>query len=458
MSGKRFLLFALLAALLLGAFSPALPGESDAVAFKHFDTASGDAFRYYIINETRLDENDRRALLAYIEGSHGEDIVLVSIGTELDAADLYESLQRDRKTRRGNLAGIQIIGTAADVPAFGVQYKIQMLEGIDEGGEFKTDHFYSNLKSDAGAFTDDFSIYKAFAERVDVEFLPQWEVARLPLTKGEIAAYFAKYTAFIAAAGGKQLRLVNFSSPIFPSKNHVEDMGYFLDRLAGEFGILNPGDYVLYGNREGLYPITTPLRGDCSRENIRKENRDGIVDFIINSHGQSDNFDRNIFVKSRDVSRYRAEIRFQKPCAGGDMVELRISFLNSDNINDVLSENYYTLTLWSCLSAHGLGADNIIHTAMARGKCVSALAASSILSNNGIDNRASLQKLQDNNPFYFMYHYFRYVKQGYAKRRAYFLAKREYVMEIVRHTDIARSEGNYQFNLFNALSCHYLGI
>ncbi len=58
-------------------------------------------------------------------------------------------LKNDSKDRKGDLKGIQIFGTSEDVPAFDVYFKIQMKDGIDDGGVFKSDFFYSNFESDS---------------------------------------------------------------------------------------------------------------------------------------------------------------------------------------------------------------------------------------------------------------------------------------------------------------------
>ena len=84
----------------------------------------------------------------------------------------------------------------------------------------------------------------------------------------------------------------------------------------------------------------------------------------------------------------------------------RILLVNVSNINQVLSTNYYDLTLWTCLNASGLNSKNLIYEAMANGLCIKRLCCNFILSNNGVNNRAGLAELKQNNHFYFHLNYF----------------------------------------------------
>jgi hypothetical protein len=153
---------------------------------------------------------------------------------------------------------------------------------------------------------------------------------------------------------------VNFSNPIFASLTSRDDFSFFLrERLDQEFNILSPEDYRLYGNQGGFYPVQTEVLGDFSRENLAKENKPGVQEFVINTHGQRTNIDQCIFEGK------------------GEETEKRFSLVNVSNINQVLSANYYDLTLWTCLNASGLNSKNLIYEAMANGLCISAFAATS---------------------------------------------------------------------------------
>jgi hypothetical protein len=236
---------------------------------------------------------------------------------------------------------------------------------------------------------NDFSIYKAFNDKLNVSFMPEWTVSRLPLAKGEIAPYMIKNNEYVELTKNKAFgNFVNFSNPIFANSKHSDDFGYFLkERMDKGFNILSGSEYKLYGNKQGMYPMSTEVIGDFTKENIANENKKGIMEFIINTHGQWNNIDQCIYTTKDKAS------------------EKRISFLNKDNINDVLSANYYDLDLWTCLNGYNLDDKNLVHEAIAKGNCMSAMAASSIISNNGVHNDVSLTNMKKNNFYYFYYEY-----------------------------------------------------
>ena len=371
----------------------------------------------------------------------GTENILEDVSQYTSAKEIYEMLKNDSKNKNGDLKGVQIFGMSSDVPAFDVHYKIQMEKGIDECGNFKSDFFYSNFKSDSSCFKSDFSIYKAFKGKLDVNFVPEWTVSRLTLSKGEIAPYIDKSSEYADMIKNKTFgSFVNFSSPIFASSNHSDDFGYFLkERIDKEFKILSSSDYKLYGNKQGCYPVTTSTAGDFTKTNISKENKDGIKEFIINAHGQYNNIDQCIYNTKNSNS------------------EKRISFLNIDNINKVLSGNYYDLDLWTCLNGYNLDNKNLVHEAMADGKCISAMAASSAISNNGVHNNASLENMKKNNFYYFYLCYLYERASGKSRSDSFTSAKRAYAQEILKNTNML-SDGNYQFNLHNVLAYHYFGL
>lgn len=92
------------------------------------------------------------------------------------------------------------------------------------------------------------------------------------LNKGEIAPYIQKYKSYWSQTKGKILDTVNFSGPIFPQTEHIDDMSYFISqRLDEEFRIINSDQYRLYGNQQGKYPVQTKVLGDMTKNNIQKK-------------------------------------------------------------------------------------------------------------------------------------------------------------------------------------------
>lgn len=402
---------------------------------------SGD-YRYFLYNSSKVTDSDMQAINAYLSKfNDGVINILKDVSQYNISSDIYSALKDDSNRRSGELKGIQIFGASNDVPAFDIHYKIQMENSIDEGGTFKSDFFYSNFDNNINNLMNDFSIYKAFNDKLNINFVPQWPVSRLPLSKGEIEPYMKRVDEYAVKVQDMPYgHFVNFSSPIFASSQHSDDMGYFMrERLDKDFNILSSSEYRLYGNKQGAYPVQTDVIGDFIKENIGEENKNGINEFIINSHGQWNNIDQCVFT-TKDASS-----------------EERISFLNNNNINDVLSNNYYDLDLWNRSNANNLDDTNLVHEAMSNGKCVSTMAASSLISNNGVHNDVSLADMKKNNFFYFYYNYFYNRASGKGRSESFYQAQKAYPQEILKNTDMML-DGNYQFNLHNVLSYHYLGL
>ena len=399
-------------------------------------------YRYFLYNKSKLSDDDLKAINQYTgKFNDGTDCIIQDVSQYSTATDIYDMLKKDSQSRKGQLLGIQIFGTSEDVPAFDIRNKIQMKDSVDDGGNFKSDFFYSNFKSDSNNFKNDFSIYKAFSEKLKVSFVPEWTVSRLPLTKGEIAPFMSRNDQYSSAVNDKPFEeLVNFSNPIFASENHNDDFGLFLkERMDSEFKILKSDDYKLFGNKDGEFPVKTKVLGNFVKENLSVLNKEGIKEFIINSHGQFDNIDQCIYTSKDPKS------------------EKRISLVNKNNINAVLYENYYNLDLWTCLNGYNLDGNNLVHEAMANGKCISAMAASSTISNNGVHNDASLTNMKKNNFYYFYFNYLYNRALGKSRSESFTLGQQAYAQEILKNTNMLE-DGNYQFNLHNVLSYHYLGL
>lgn len=406
------------------------------------DVSLDKDYRYFLYNKNKVTIEDLQSINNYLgKFNDGIESILIDVSEYANAVDIYDMLKKDSQNRIGKLKGIQIFGTSKDVPAFDIHFKIQMKNSIDDSGSFKSDFFYSNFKSNSSDLENDFSIYKAFNNKLNVSFIPEWTVSRLPLVKGEIAPYMTKNSEYVELTENKAFgNFVNFSNPIFASNNHSDDFGYFLkEKMDKEFNILSSNEYKLYGNKQGKYPVSTDVIGDFTKENIKNENKKGIMEFILNTHGQWNNIDQCIYT-TKDKSS-----------------EKRISFLNKDNINDVLSANYYDLDLWTCSNGYNLDDTNLVHEAMGNGNCMSAMAASSIISNNGVHNDVSLENMKKNNFYYFYYKYLYNRAIGNSRSESFNHAEQAYAQEILKNTDMLL-DGNYQFNLHNLLSYHYFGL
>jgi len=393
-------------------------------------------FLYAVMDTAAMSEDDLTAVGSYLASITDATVLVADAAGFSSAQELYTALQEDARTRNGHVAGVQIFGTAEMVPAFQVKYKVQMPSGVDEGGMFLSDLFYSNFDNHPQQISNGYNVLDHFAQGWDVDLVPDWPVARLPLEKGEYTAFFRKYQDFVTDTGLDRLDLVNFSNPIFASNRHIDDMGVFLGRMDSEFGLLDV-PCRLYGNLEGQYPVSTTVLGGFTAENLTAENEAGMAEFLINSHGQWNNIDKCYFV---------------------DGEEVRESLVNIDTINTVFPQNPYYLDCWTCLNGYGMG--NNLTTAALNGNCVGMFSATTVLSNNGVNCRASLEDMAQSNFYYFYYNYLKALHEGAGRGRAFFTAQRAYAQALLADSvnGIGTGEGNYQFNLYNLLGYHNFGV
>lgn len=419
------------------------------------DVTKDKDFRYFIYNSGKVSDADLNAIKTYVsQFPVSEEAVLIDASGCKTATELYNMLKAEKGGRKGALKGIQIFGTSGDVPAFEIKYKIVNIKGIDEGGNFKSDHFYSNFNS-AGQL-DGISIYEVFKSNLKVDFIPEWPVSRLPLSMGEYPDYMRKYDNYVEAVKGKKIPVISFSSPIFASSFHSDDTGILLKRLRDEFKMIDNGSFRLYGNLQGLYPIGYAVTGDFSKESLIRENSAGICNFFINSHGQSDNIDKYIVDKDSNLAKYADKQGIVS--LGNSTSTFRQSLVNTGNINTVLSKNYYNIFSRSCNNAYNLDGNNIIHEAMVKGMLITAIANSDVNSNNGMDVTADLEGLKKNNPAYNFMIYTYSLLSGNNASRSFCIAKSAYVQEVLNHKEISASGGNYQYQLHNVLVQSFLGL
>lgn len=391
-------------------------------------------YTYALMNTALMSNADLTSVNEYLSTITDSTVVVVDAAYFSNSAELYDAIKKDHKKRGGKIAGVQIFGTPDMVPTFSVSYKVKLEKGIDEMGTLLTDYFYSNLDNKSSALNENYSVYKQFKEKEKINLVPEWPVARLTLEKGEFTNFFKTYKSFEKNTGLTMPTIVNFSNPIFEQKEHSDDMGQFLIRMKKEEKLQIK--YKLYGNLDGSYPVTTDVLGNFTTANISKENKKGMYEFLINSHGQQNNIDQATFAKGK---------------------EKRKSFINSDNINKKLSANPYYLDTWTCNNGYGMK-DNLVTTAL-NGKCVGAFAATTVISNNGVDNKASVSKMKKSNFYYFYYQYLKALSTGSSRSTSFYEAQKAYAKALLTESKKKINyNSNYQFNMYNLLAYHNFGV
>lgn len=399
------------------------------------EVAARTKYLYAVMNTSKMNTADLTAVRDYLATMTDVTVLVVDAAFFQSAEQLYTAMQQDAKERGGEVAGVQIFGTPDLVPSFNLQYKVQMPSDVDDAGMFLSDLFYGNFDNDPALISNGYNVMDHFAEGWDVDLIPQWPVARLPLGKGEFVAFFEKYSAFLDTTGLQRPELVNFSNPIFASSHHTDDMGTFLNRMNQEFHLLDI-PYRLYGNKLGQYPVTTATHGGFTAEELAAENAVGIAEFLINSHGQWNNIDK---------------------CFYENGAEKRESLINMDTINTVLTDNPYYLDAWTC--ENGYGMKNNLTTTALNGNCVGMFSATHIVSLNGISCYVSVTEMTQSNFYYFYYHYLKALHEGNTRGAAFFAAQKQYAAALIADSaNGIRGERNYQFNLCNLLTYHNFGV
>lgn len=398
-----------------------------------------------------MTQEDLKSVGEYLAAITNATVLVADASGFADAKSLYTALQADADRRDGTVVGVQIFGTPDMVPSFQVDYKALLGTGdVQDDDPFFSDLFYGNFDNDPARISDHYNVKDHFEQKWDVTLVPQWPVARLPFSNGEFTAFFGKYKAFVADTGLEQQDLVNFSNPIFPQKTHTDDMGRFLERTDKEFHFLDV-PYRLYGNLDGQYPVNSNVLGGYTRENLAKENDNGPMELLINSHGHWDRIVQCIF-EIGDEKQISLDTAWDNSAK-----EKSISFLDMGNINTVLDSNAYYLDCWTCLNGYAMA--NNLTTAALNGKCVGVFSATADIFSDGANCDASLSDMTKSNFYYFYYQYLKALHEGQRRSAAFCSAQQAYGQALLADSaNGIRFHGNYQLNLYNLLAYHNFGV
>lgn len=392
-------------------------------------------YKYVLYNSAKLSDEDILAINDYVETIKDAYPILFDCKDYNTAQKIYSALQSDHKERKGTILGIQILGNSDIVAPFEIAYEAETAGSLDSAGTYYSDYFYQNLNNDISIINKDYSVYRQFENSYEFDLTPDYPLARLPLAKGEFKDFFNKYYDFVETTSLKKLNIVNFSNPIFASDNHLDDFGIFLDRLNNELKVID-NKYELYGNTKGQYPVKNNIIDSFNKANLAKVNDEKIAEIIINSHGQIDNIDL---------------------CYFEDNKEIRESVLNVSDINTILDNNYYYLDLWTC--NNGTDMKNNLTTTALNGKAVGVFSANHIISNNGVDNSASITDMKKANFYYFYYTYLRTLNSGFSRSTSFYKAQYKYykaLMEMSKYP--IAGNYNYQFNMNNLIDYENYGL
>jgi len=410
---------------------------------------------YFVYNSRKVTADDLAAIKLYANKFRDTYNVLFDAANYGTAPELYDALRAEQKKLGGRVAGIQIFGLAGDVPSFTYTHKMKPTagnfewDGVEENKneKFVSDLLYANFRNDS-KHLQDVSVYNIVQENVPINVIPEWPVSRLPLTKGEIAAYIGKYDAYRGQIAGKSVPTVVLSAPVeFQQGLDIgqDDIAFFMKRLKEE------EEFGLFGNTD------LRLYYDDLAANLARENKAGVMDLVVGSRG-----DQNGAALNRDMKDY---------------------FFDRESVAR-LNANYYTAFFWSFDAAKGLDADNLVHEGLVNGRMINPIAQTVPTYGRGVHNLLFLpvpapegetgdnwydyvavnkEHLEWDNPLYFLYKYYEAIDGGKSRLQSFFEAHAAYanLTEANKHTSRLMYGMEWTYSAFgfeNLFSLHYLGL
>jgi len=396
-----------------------------------------DHYYFLLFNSSKMSSEDLAALeeLSTLYPRH--EVYRLDVKDCHDAVAVYELMQRESASKSGIMDGVQIMGTANMVPAFQVDYKIKLPDSYDINDSFCSDYFYSNFDNLSSSL-EQFNIADHFESDRSVSLTPRWRVARLLLIRGQFSDYLENYKQYLAKSQGNSPQIVSFSSSIFRyfETTSVDDMAYFMQRAEQEWNLVKSPR--LYTNQQGSYLSPVPALGDITTQNMSLENQRAISEFFLLGHGSKNTVIRSVFDPTGRASTS--------------------AYLSSEELYKTFQYNPYFLNIHACISAQGMNA-GLVRTALSAG-CIGAFAATSVITNNGINCKVPLEEMQSSSNFFaFYYAYLNGLNTGLSRSRAFFAAQVEWeqILSSCANREIVYS-ANYQFGYHNLLCYHNFGI
>ncbi len=391
-------------------------------------------YYFFVFNSRQLSSKDKEAIACIKAMHNGVEIVDFDVCDIKVASEIYVLLKTEHERRGGTLKGIQIFGDSRAVPAFSLGYKIALKGKIENGEDFLSDYFLCNFNNELSDL-ESFNLYDCFENGKEIDFYPQWCVARLPLTRGKYSAYLENYREYQAE---KQDNLtVAVSSPIFQSGWYpvpIDDIGYFLQRARDEWELLK--EMKLYSNTEGLFPSALELDGSLRAEEWTAESKERVCEYYIYGHAGEAAMLQTVY-----TSKSEYECR---------------QIINYSNINTYLCEKPYFIFAGGCNTAKNMR-ENIIQIAL-HGKCIGAFASTSLISNVDIDCMADEEVMQSGYTYHsLIYGYLKAQANGKSRAEA-FLAGQQAMADSLAENCAHLESYQYHNNYHNLLALHNFGI
>lgn len=394
----------------------------------------------FVYNSKILTDEDMAAVRGLSDLYQGYDLVMVDACEQKNAADVYRLLIQERDARGYDPQGIQIFGTPNAVPSFvhKHEFEMQTQDEMYREDDFVSDYFYTNFNNDPDTL-DQISAYELAHSLDKVDIMPAWHVVRLPLLRGDFAAFIAKYREYLALMQGGSIVNVSVASPIHPVGWYsvaVDDTGYFLTRARDEWGFID--DVRLFGTTEGVYASTLDLDGSCNVDDWAPLTKQYVCEIFHESHAGKDVLSQTIFTGRGKEEYYCTDV------------------LTTQTINRKLNGLPYFLNTGGCQPAKDM-TNNIITKALS-GRCVGAFAATTLMHGIEIDCMLTGEEyVQGYNRYSLLYGYLKAKSEGATRAEAFCAGQQQMALAFIQNADTTDMQ-SYQSNLNNLLAFQNLGL
>ena len=400
-------------------------------------------YYFFVYNSDKISKSDYAAICELQALYSDYEIVMTDVIGLNSAEEVYRLLAAERNLLMDDPCGIQIFGDPSAVPAFVLRYEI---EEYHSSGEFEiaryddyvSDYFYTNFNNDSEKLTES-SAYQLSQKLNEIDIIPEWPVVRLPLSRGQYSGFIEKYREYLSDLADEALLNISVASPIFPVGWYsvaADDTGYFLMRARDEWGIID--NLKMFGTTKGVYASSLELDGSCEAENWSYLTKEHLCEIFHDSHAGKTVLTQTIF-DGTNKNEYHCE-----------------AVLEAKSINRVLSGKPYLLNTSGCEPAKDM-TSNIITEAL-RGRCVGAIASTTLLSNVDVDCMLTAEEYDEGyTKFSLLYEYLLAKSRGSSRSKAFHAGQYQVATSLLQNAEFIHTH-NLQANLNNLLGFHNFGM
>lgn len=326
---------------------------------------------YVLFNNLYVNDKDLISINEYINIFDKEKYNITLLNVEHKSnKEIYELLQQENNKNKIDI--IQILGIESNVPSFSFDSHVSVGNVGFVEQNLKTDYFYCNLNNNY----NEISRFKVKNKNeLNIDFKPLIKVIRLPISNGDYTFYINKFKDYLTL-----------------NKSDFDFQGFYKNI---NLDFKNKDKF----NFKYLFEKTLKLKN---------------TEFFSNKEFKVEHID-NSTIKNYYISYHGSK----------NGVE---DFINIDNYNNYLSNNYFNMALISCNIIKDIDNKNIIYNMMAKGKNIYNISFSSSYYLYNDINYNSVASLKNSKFFYYVF--YEYYNNLYNKQmnntNSYFEAIKDY--------------------------------